>query len=76
MNKFFDIIDEPGAWIGSEIQNNPTWIYHIDEDAIREIDEALGRLKDNKIAIPFSPDDFPLPSFKRKLKHILKVLEM
>ena len=40
-----DIIAGPGAWIGSEIQYDESWIYRLDATAVAEIDAALAQAK-------------------------------
>jgi hypothetical protein len=31
------IIRDPAAWIGPEIQNDRSWIYHIDAGAVEDV---------------------------------------
>lgn len=64
-----------GAWIGSEIQHDPSWIYRIDAAALAEIDAALAHVKRIGARIPFAPEEFPLPRFAARLDDILDEVE-
>jgi hypothetical protein len=71
-----DLITDPGAWIGRDIQDDASWIWHLDADAIEEIDAALAHVKRTGRQIPYSADAFPLPRFKAKLDAIRDEVEM
>jgi hypothetical protein len=80
MNKFTSvqqrpIITGPAAWIGPEIQNDPSWIYRLDETAVEEIDHALAHAQRAGASIPFSKDLFPLPRLAAALDRVLDELE-
>ena len=68
-------IEGPGAWIGAELQDDPVWIYRLDQVAVDEIDAALENLKRRGVRIPFGVSDFPLPTFAGELDRILEELE-
>ena len=68
-------IEGPGAWIGPELQDEPSWIYRLDQVAVDEIDAALESLKRSGARIPFGSADFPLPTFAGELDRILEELE-
>ena len=70
-----EIIVDAGAWIGSRIQDDSTWIHQLDDLTISEIENALTNLHKIKARIPFSVEAFPLPTFAAKLKIILNKLE-
>ena len=70
-----EIIVDAGAWIGSRIQDDSTWIHQLDDLTISEIENALTNLHKIKARIPFSVEAFPLPTFAAKLKIILDKLE-
>jgi hypothetical protein len=70
-----DIITGPGAWIGSEIQRDESWIYRLDAAAVAEIDAALARAKSVGARIPFTKDAFPLPRLGAELDSILEEIE-
>jgi hypothetical protein len=69
------LIEDPSAWIGARIQNDESWVYRIDRDAVEEIDAALAHLKQVGARIPFGKGDFPLPRFGAELKRILHEVE-
>lgn len=70
-----EIITDPGAWIGPEIQHDDTWIYRVDPAAVKEIEAALAHVKRLGAKIPFTADAFPLPRFSAKLHRILEEVE-
>jgi hypothetical protein len=70
-----DIITGPGAWIGPEIQRDPSWIHRLDAAAIAEIDAALGHAKRVRAKIPFPKDAFPLRTVAKALDRILEEIE-
>ena len=65
----------PGAWIGPRIQNDASWIFHVDAEDAAEIDAALAHAKRAGARIPFSADLFPLPRFAAKLNRVLEEIE-
>jgi len=69
------VITDPGAWIGPEIQNDPSWIYEVDSAAIAEIDAALDHAKRAGARIPFGKELFPLPRFTAELDGLLDEIE-
>jgi hypothetical protein len=68
-------ITGPGAWIGAEIQNDPSWIVRLDEDAVGEIDAALAHAKARKLRIPFPSGAFALPRFAARLHAVRDEVE-
>ena len=68
-------ITGPAAWIGPQIQNDPSWIVRMDGDAVAEIDAALAHVKRSGATIPFSREDFPLSRFAATLDSVLDELE-
>jgi hypothetical protein len=71
----FRVITGPGAWIGSEIQNDPSWIYRFDAAQLEEIHAALAHAKKAQAHIPYAPDAFPLPHVAGDLDAILEEVE-
>jgi hypothetical protein len=69
------MINEPGAWIGPRIQNDTSWIYTFDAQALDEIDAALEHVKRLGVGIPFTAAAFPLPRFSTEIKKILHDVE-
>ena len=68
-------ITGPGAWIGSEIQHDASWLHRLDPEAIDEIDRALAHVKRTGARIPYPAEDFPLPRFKARLDAIRDEVE-
>ena len=68
-------ITEPGAWFGSDIQNDDSWIVHIDEAIVGELDSLLDRLKAKDLRIPFDMSEVSLPMLKPVLDEIPSRLE-
>lgn len=71
----YEIISGPGAWIGSEIQREESWIHHLDASSIEEIDVALAHAKSIGARIPFAADAFPLLRLAAHLDAILEEIE-
>lgn len=69
------IISGPGAWIGSQIQSDTSWIYRFDAAQVEEIDAALAHAKNAGVRIPFSADAFPLPKVAADLDAIFEEVE-
>jgi hypothetical protein len=69
------LITERGAWIGLQIQNDTSWIYRVDGNAIAEFDTALARARRAGVHIPFGKDVFPLPHFAAEVDRILDEIE-
>jgi hypothetical protein len=65
----------PGAWRGSALQDDDSWIYRLSPQSIEEIDRALGVLKRSGSRIPFARDAFPLPHVADELDSILGDVE-
>lgn len=60
-------ITTPDAWMGPEIQDDDSWVWHLSESDIAELDSALATAKEIGVAIPFAAECFPLPSLKARL---------
>jgi hypothetical protein len=69
------IIDDPAAWIGPRIQNDPSWIHRFDAAALAEIDAALAHAQRSGVTIPFGKVAFPLPNLSTALDPILHEIE-
>jgi hypothetical protein len=70
-----EIISGPAAWIGPQIQRDPSWVYHLDAADIAEIDAALAHVRRSGARIPFAAEAFPLPRFAARLDDILDEIE-
>jgi hypothetical protein len=69
------VITEAAAWIGPQIQHDPSWVYHFDAAVIAEIDAALAHARRAGATIPFGPELFPLPGFSARIDKILNDIE-
>ena len=69
------LIADPAAWIGPNIQHNPSWMHRFDANALREIDAALAHAKRVNATVPFSAEAFPLPTVSTVLSSILQEIE-
>ncbi len=70
-----DILVGPGAWIGSKIQNDPSWIHRLADAEVAEIDAALAHVKRVEARIPFAVEHFPLPKLAAVLDELLEEIE-
>ncbi len=68
-------VTDPSAWIGPHIQNDASWMYHFDAEAIAEIDAALAHAKRRGVQIPFGLEAFPLPQVSAQIEKILNDVE-
>jgi hypothetical protein len=75
VDRSYDTLTGPAAWIGSEIQHDEAWIHRLDAAAVEEIDAALAHAKRVGAKIPFAPDAFPLPCLAAALDAILDEIE-
>lgn len=73
--KTYARIEDPAAWIGPRIQDDPSWIHRFSDSALGEIDAALAYAKHARASIPFAPESFPLPNVRRDLDRVLHELE-
>lgn len=65
-------ITTPDAWMGADLQNDPSWIYHVSPDHAEEIDVALRHAQSMTGGrIPFGPEAFPLPTFASELERLV-----
>jgi hypothetical protein len=69
------LIAGPGAWIGSAIQHDKSWICRFDPAELAEIDDALAHARKIGARIPFASDTFPLPRLGSRLDAILDEVE-
>ena len=65
----------PAAWIGPLIQQDRSWIHHLDTDALAEIDAALSHAKRAGARVPYSKALFPLDRLAATLDGILDEIE-
>jgi len=70
-----ELIDEPGVWLGPDIQAKESWVYHLSTDDIEEIDAALAEVKSHNLEILFSADQFPLPNFAARIDGFIEEIE-
>lgn len=63
------------AWRGPEIEGDPWWIRNLNDEAREEIDAAVHRSAAAGVTIPFSREEFPLPTVSGFLAELPSVLE-
>jgi hypothetical protein len=68
-------ITGPGAWIGSELQQDESWTYRLDPADIDEIEVALAHARRAGAKIPFAAEAFALPRLAAKLDAMLEEIE-
>ena len=63
-------------WKGPELASSSEWIYRLTENDIGELETALRQIKSRGLEIPaIRQQDFPLPTFSKKLAGVLQELE-
>src|SRR5687767_11288565 len=70
-----EVITGPGAWAGSALQHDRSWIHQLDAEALEEIDAALAHARRTGARIPFGAAAFPLPRVSGTLAKILDEIE-
>ena len=66
----------PAAWTGADLEPSQDWIWHLDDNDISAIDDALHSvLADGLSWHKLTPSDFPLGSFSTRAVAISKELE-
>ena len=77
MNKTLDIINHPAGWKSQGLyQNTSLWQYRINEEEVKEIDNALKHLKAcAPVDYVIDPSSFPLNHLKNKLNEISDFVE-
>lgn len=64
----------PGVWLGPDIQDDPSWIMHLDGDDVAEIDAALAGIKAAGLSIPFPASAFPLQNMTQKIDTLIDAI--
>jgi len=70
-----ELIEEPGTWLGPDLQTAESWIYQLTAEDIAEIDAALAEVKGNSLEVPFLANQFPLPKFADRIDCFLEEIE-
>lgn len=69
------MIEGSGAWIGEDIQNDPSWIVHWAPEQISELEAAADHFLDSGVALEdISPESFPLKNLTPFIAQILHEL--
>lgn len=63
-----------GAWVGSDIEDEESWIHRLSEDAVADIDAALGHAEMAGAEIPFGKEAFPLTCAADELDDIVRAI--
>ena len=65
------------AWTGKDIQNDTSWMHHLDASQIQALDDALASLRQKGLRFPnFTREDFPIgPALTTLLGDLAEVLE-
>jgi hypothetical protein len=69
------VVSERAAWVGPDIQASNEWLLHLNEEELLEIDIALKKLKEANIKIPFTANDFKLPTLSKRIHSLYDILE-
>lgn len=65
------------AWLGCELANNRSWIYHFSPAELGELDSALRGVVSREIALEsIRRDDFPLPTLGPRLREHLREIRL
>ena len=56
------------------MRKNNSWIWHLEDAEVAEIDEALAHAKKMGASIPYSADQFPLPAFRARLDELIETV--
>lgn len=65
----------PQAWLGPQLQNETSWVHHLSEHDVGEIDAALRRVQAADLTIPFPAEAFAVPELSQFLRTIPDTLE-
>ncbi len=69
-------VDSPANWLRSDIERRSDWIYHLGDEEVGEIEQALQSVRSKGIRIDeVSRDNFPLRLFPRIAERALETLE-
>jgi hypothetical protein len=72
---YHEKIVEPGAWLGADVQNDDSWIVHLDDAAVADLDRAVEQLSPQGARIPFDASGCALPALQPVLDEIPRRLE-
>lgn len=65
----------PSTWVGTEIQDDPSWVLHFDDAMITELDDGLARAERDGLTVPFDPSSFPLQRCGALIDQALALLD-
>ena len=69
------IVSERAAWMGPDIQSSNEWRIELNQEELNEIDLALQNIKLKNINIPFTKENFKLPTLSKKINSLYDILE-
>lgn len=68
-------IDDPALWRGAQMREDSTWLLHLRDDELAELDAALATVKASGRGLPFEAADFPLTLLRARLQQIHDLLQ-
>lgn len=75
-NGAFAPVTDASAWRGADMETDRSWEYTLEDDHIRELEIALGAVKENGLELAgISAADFPLPRLSKMLASIARDLQ-
>jgi hypothetical protein len=68
----FPAISDRSAWLGSELADDPSWIYHFTPPELDELDAAMRSFVNRGVPLEqMRYEDFPLPTLGPTLQQCL-----
>ena len=67
-------VTDASAWRVAQLQQDESWVYHFNEADIRELDDALQKVRDLAITV-IRREDFPLKKLAKVLERVLNQIE-
>lgn len=75
-NKLLDPIEGPSAWKAAELTADSSWIHHLTDGQIAELDNAVDAInRRGRADAPFAKADFPLPELSAVLDDVMLGVE-
>ncbi len=68
-------ITGPAAWRGADIQDDDSWIVHLDDAMVGELDRLVKQLAARGTTLPFDASEYSLPALKPVFDEVPRRLE-